>query len=432
MTLLVRSPLKTALCACAVALCCVSGGCGAPDPIAERFQLEHSYSTSDPQFRRVMNSLLGPRIVDGNSVKTLLNGDEFYPAQLEAIRGAQHSVNLETYMYWAGDIGQQFAEALAERARAGVDVNVVIDAIGSDKIDDEYITLMEDAGVQVVLYNPVTRIVLLVTIGDITSRTHRKLLIVDGRIGFTGGPGIADVWTGNAQDPEHWRDTFYRIEGPVVAQLQAAFVDNWIQSTGETLHKEEYFPPLQETGELAGQVFLSSPEGGSASMELMYLLAINAAEKTIDIGTPYFVPDDLVNNALINALERGVRVRLLVPGEHIDIALIKHASRGTWQPLLDAGMELYQYQPTMYHAKLIVIDGVWTSIGSTNVDPVSFRLNDEANINVFDAGFAQEQIQIFEQDLAHAERVTELEHENRSFGARIAEFFSSLWRPFLD
>ena len=407
-------------------------GCGAPDPIAERYQLEHTYSTRDPQFRRVMDNLLGPHIVSGNSITTLVNGDEFYPAQLEAIQSAQRSINLETYMYWAGDIGERFAQALASRAEAGLDVNVVIDAVGSEKIDEEYITLMEEAGVRVIRYNPVERLVLLITIGDVTSRTHRKLLIVDGEVGFTGGAGIADVWLGDAENPDRWRDTFYRIEGPVVAQLQAAFVDNWIASTGETLHTQAYFPALEPAGELPAQVFLSSPEGGSASMELMYLLAINSAERTIDIATPYFVPDELFSNALLQALARGVQVRLLVPGEHIDIAVLRHASRSTWQPLLEAGMELYEYQPTMYHAKLIVIDGVWASIGSTNLDPFSFRLNDEANVNVYDESFARQQIALFERDLAHARRITELKHEDRSFFDRVQEFFASLWRPFLD
>ncbi len=414
-----------------LAIVATLSGCGASDPISKEHLLVHSYATSDPQFQRVMGELLGPRITPGNSISTLVNGDAFYPAQLQAIEQAQHSITLETYMYWTGDIGARFAAAMSERARAGVRVHLIIDAIGSDRIDKEYIRMMEEAGAHIIRYNPIERILLLVTVGDVTQRTHRKLLVVDGRVGFTGGAGIADVWLGDAQTPDNWRDTVYRIEGPVVAQLQAAFVDNWMQAAGQVLHREEYFPALEQSGDLAAQVFLSSPQAGLASLEVMYLLAINSAQKTIDMGTPYFVPDDLLTEALITAMQRGVRVRLIVPGPHMDADIVPPASRATWQPLLDAGMEIYEYQPTMYHAKVMVIDGLWTSVGSSNLDPLSFRINDEANLNVFDAAFAQQQAEVFEQDLSRCERVSKIEHEQRPFLDRVGEFFASLFKPFM-
>lgn len=406
-------------------------GCGASDPISQDHLFVHSYSTSDPQFERVMGELLGPRITPGNSITTLINGDAFYPAQLQAIERAEHSITLETYMFWSGEVGARFAEAMAERARAGVRVHMIIDAFGSEQIDPEYLRMMEEAGAHILRYNPIERILLIVTVGDVTQRTHRKLLIVDGRVGFTGGAGIADVWMGDAQSPENWRDTMYRMEGPVVAQLQAAFVDNWIEEKGQVLHGEEYFPQLERAGDLAAQVFMGAPQGGIASLEVMYLLAINAAEKSIDIGTPYFVPDALLTEVMVAAMDRGVRVRLIVPGPHMDSDIVPPASRATWQPLLDAGMEIYEFQPTMYHNKVMVIDGLWTSVGSSNLDPLSLRINDEVNLNVIDASFAQQQTDAFEQDLTVCERVSRIEHEERPFLDRVREFFASLFKPFM-
>jgi cardiolipin synthase len=260
------------------------------------------------------------------------------------------------------------------------------------------------------------------------NRTHRKVLVVDGKVGFTGGVGIADVWTGNAQDPEHWRDTHFRAEGPVVAQMQAVFMDNWIKVTGEVLHGIEYFPALTQRGESAGQMFSSSPSGGSESMRLMYLLAITAAARSIDLSSAYFVPDDFTAKALVAAAKRGVRVRIITPGEHMDAETVQRASRARWGQLLEAGIEIYQYQPTMYHCKVMIVDKIWVSVGSTNFDNRSFSLNDEANLNIISAAFASRQIEIFQQDLARSRPVTLSEWQQRPFGEKFLDFLASLLR----
>jgi cardiolipin synthase len=247
------------------------------------------------------------------------------------------------------------------------------------------------------------------------NRTHRKLMVVDGRIGFTGGAGVQDQWAGNAQDPEHWRDTHFRVEGPAVAQMQATFMENWIETTGAVLHGEAYFPKLEPAGPQLAQVMLSSPGGGGESMQLLYLLSIASAVKSIHLANSYFVPDNVEVEALAAAAQRGARVRVIVPGHHMDNKMVRRASRAGWGRLLRAGVEIYEYQPTMYHVKSMVVDGLWTSVGSTNFDTRSFSTNDEANLNVLDAGFAAEQERIFEADLEHSRRVTLEEWQGRSW-----------------
>ncbi len=236
----------------------------------------HLYPVSDQQFVRSMSVLLGPPILEGNRVETLLNGDGIFPSMLAAISSAKTTIDFETYIYWSGEIGKQFAAALSERARAGVKVNVLVDWLGSQKMDNDSIEAMTQAGVDFRKYRPLH----WYNLGRVNNRTHRKLLVVDGRIGFTGGVGIADNWTGNAQDPEHWRDNHYRLEGPAVAQMQAAFMDNWTKVSGSVLHGDTYFPAQKPAGQMYAQVFQSSSQGGSESMHLMYLLSIAAATKT--------------------------------------------------------------------------------------------------------------------------------------------------------
>ncbi|MGH6611292.1 MAG: phospholipase D-like domain-containing protein [Burkholderiaceae bacterium] len=383
----------------------------------------HLYSVADQQFMRTMSVLLGPPLADGNQVETLLNGDQIFPSMLQAIASAQRTIDFETYIYWSGEIGKRFAETLAERSRAGVKVNVLVDWVGSQKMDEDSIKVMTDAGVDFRRYRPLR----WYNVGRINNRTHRKLLIVDGHIGFTGGVGIADVWTGHAQDPQHWRDTHYRLEGPAVAQMQATFMDNWTQVTGAVLHGDPYFPPPLKPGQMYAQVFQSSAEGGSESMHLMYLLSIAAATKTIDLAMAYFVPDEVASEALVAAMKRGVRLRLILPGPIIDAEFVQDASRASWGPLLLAGAQIYEYQPTMYHVKLLVVDGLWSSVGSTNFDPRSFRLNDEANLNVYDADFARAQIDAFENDLKHSKRVTYEEWQARPWHEKLWERFAALF-----
>jgi len=360
------------------------------------------YAVEDEQFLRTMSTMLGPPILAGNRTAALLNGDEIFPAMLKALRAARRTITFEMYIYWSGQVGKEFADVLSERARAGVKVHVLIDGVGSGKIDQAYVEQMAQSGVEVERYNPPR----FYTVGRLNNRTHRKLLVVDGSVGFTGGVGIADQWTGKAQDPNHWRDSHFRIEGPTVAQMQAAFMDNWTEVTGKVLHGEAYFPPLASVGPQRAQVFTSSPGGGSDSMQLMYLMSIAAARKSIVISAAYFVPDDVEIRTLVAALKRGVKVRLIVPGPHVDTEIVRRASRSRWGELLEAGAEIYEYEPTMFHCKVMVVDELWTSVGSTNFDNRSFAVNDEANLNVYDADFARLQVRIFEDDLKRSRKVT--------------------------
>jgi cardiolipin synthase len=385
-------------------------------------RIERLYSTEDPQFMQAMGVLLGPPVLGGNAYRVLINGDRIFPAMLAAIRGARETVNFETYIYWSESIGRQFADALAERARAGVKVNVLIDWVGSAKIDPAFIEEMKAAGVEVLRYHPPH----WSQLGRLNNRTHRKLLVVDGRIGFTGGVGIAAEWTGDAQDPEHWRDTHFQVEGPVVAQMQAVFMDNWIKSTGTVLHGADYFPKLAFAGDGRAQVFSSSPSGGSESMELMYLLSITAARRTIRLSSAYFVPNELALRAMEAALKRGVRLQIITPGEHTDTETVRSASRATWGRLLAAGAEIREYGPTMYHCKVMIVDEFLVSTGSTNFDNRSFRLNDEANLNIYDAAFAREQVAVFEADLARSRRITLEQWQRRPWRERVAERLAAL------
>lgn len=379
--------------------------------------VSHQYALRDAQFQREMGVLLGPSITPGNRIEALHNGDQIFPAMLEAIGRAEKTITFETYIYWAGDIGGRLADSLSERARAGVRVHVLVDWVGGAKMDDEILERMTHAGVELHQYRPLS----WYHLGRINNRTHRKLLVVDGRVAFTGGVGVADQWEGHAQDPGHWRDVHFRMTGPVVAQVQAAFNDNWTKTTGRVLNGPDYFPELVATGESPAHLFVASPAGGSESMHLMYLLAVTAATQSIDLCAAYFVPDALISAALLEARKRGVVVRVLLPGEHIDSEAVRAASRESWEPLLEAGVEIYEFLPTMLHSKLLIVDGLLVSVGSTNFDIRSFRLNDEASLNVYDADFAAELTTSFEGDLRRARRYTLDDYRKRSFAERLAE-----------
>ena len=387
-------------------------------------RLSAQYTVSNPQFLRSINNLLGPPLVGGNTIQALVNGDEIFPPMLEAIRGARKTICFETYIYWSGKIGREFAEALAKQAQAGVKVHVLLDWAGSFKMDQELMDLMKDAGVQVLKYHPLR----WYNVARMNNRTHRKLLVVDGTIAFTGGVGIADNWLGHAQDAEHWRDSHFRIEGPVASQMQAAFLDNWIKTSGEVLHGADYFPELKDSGTHYAQVFKSSSSEGSESARLLYLLSIASAEKTVYIANAYFVPDDLSLDTIIQALKRGVALKILLPGKRIDTEPVRRASRARWGDILKAGGRIYEYQPTMYHCKIMVVDEVWTTVGSTNFDSRSFRLNDEANLNVYDQAFARAQIARIEDDLKHAREITLDEWMHRPLREKLLEHTAALLR----
>ena len=385
-------------------------------------RIERLYPLEDPRFANELGVLLGPAFVGGNRFQALRNGDEIFPAMLAAIQGARTSINFESYIYWSGEIGQRFADALAERAQAGVPTHVLLDWLGSAKMDDKLIERMEAAGVQLHKFHPPH----WSHLARLNNRTHRKLLIVDGRIGFTGGVGIAPEWTGHAQDPEHWRDTHFQVEGPVVAQMQSVFLDNWIKVTGVVLHGPAMFPTLAAVGSAPAQMFSSSPSGGSESMHLMYLMAITAASRSIDLSASYFVPDPLTVQALVAARKRGVRVRIVVPGEHIDSDTVRSASRATWGPLLQAGVLIAEYAPTMFHCKVLVVDDVLVSVGSTNFDNRSFQLNDEATLNLIDRDFARAQTVTFEADLARSRPISYAQWLERPWRERLGEKVASL------
>jgi cardiolipin synthase A/B len=385
-------------------------------------RIERLYGLDDPRFVHELGVLLGPPFLRGTRAQALLNGDQIFPPMLAAIRGAKRSITFETYIYWSGDIGREFAETLAEAARRGVKVHVLLDWVGSAKMDASLIETLSSSGVQVHQFHPPH----WSHLGRLNNRTHRKLLVVDGRVGYTGGVGVAPEWTGHAQDPAHWRDTHFEVEGPVVAQMQAVFIDNWIKVTGDVLHGPDYFPDLMPAGPALAQMFSSSPSGGSESMQLMYLLAVTAASRSIDLSAAYFVPDALTLQALVLALRRGVRLRIVVPGEHIDSETVRRASRATWGPLLAAGALIAEYAPTMYHCKVLIVDGLLVSVGSTNFDNRSFRLNDEATLNVVDPAFAALQTTTFEADLAKSRAVTHAEWLARPFRERVAERLASL------
>lgn len=385
------------------------------------------YGTSDEQFIRTIGHLLGPPIVPGNRVTALHNGDQIFPAMLEAIRGAERSITFETYIYWSGRIAREVSQALCDRCRAGVKVHVLLDWVGSSKMDEELIRSMEEAGVEVERYHPLR----WYNLDRMNNRTHRKLLVVDGRIGFTGGVGIADEWLGNAEDPGHWRDSHYRVEGPVVADMQAAFMDNWLKTRSEVLHGDDYYPALEEVGTYSAQMFKSSPREGSESVRLMYLLAIATAQRKIQIANPYFVPDDLAVETLVGARRRGVDIELVLMGRHTDTELTRKASRSRWGPLLEAGVEIWEYQTTLYHNKLMVVDECLVSVGSTNFDNRSFRLNDEANLNVLDTSFAQEQVARFHADRAKSQRITLEAWRHRPLSEKLLEHTAGLVRSQL-
>ncbi|KIG07699.1 cardiolipin synthase [Caballeronia concitans] len=380
-------------------------------------RIERLYSSDDPQFLRSMGLLLGPPVVGGNRFEVLVNGDQIFPSMTEGIRSARRTITFETFIYWSGGIGEQIASALADKAREGIAVHVLLDWVGSSKMDKRYLRMLREAGAEVVLYHKPH----WTGLGRMNDRTHRKLLVIDGRIGFTGGVGIADEWTGHAQDEKHWRDTHFRVEGPAVGQMQAVFMDNWVKSTGNVLHGPDYFPQIDAAGDGLAHMFSSSPSGGSDDMQLMYLMAITAATHSIQLSSAYFVPDKLTINAIVEAVKRGVKVRVITPGKRIDTHTVREASRACWGDLLEAGVEMYEYQPTMFHCKVIVVDEYLVSVGSTNFDSRSFKLNDEANLNIYDRDFARQQTAVFDRDIAQAKRITLADWRRRPLREKVVD-----------
>lgn len=393
-----QRPLRAALLIVAVAI--LLPGCAMKLGKQPRQEVTSLYSAASPEFRQSAGSLLGPNFVSGNNITTLVNGDQIFPAMLSAIRSAKRSINFETYIFWDDEVGKKFTNTLAERARAGVHVNMILDAQGTRKMGLTNRKQLEDAGVQLVKYHSA----FWLDPRRYNNRTHRKLLIVDGKTAFIGGVGIADLWAGNADSTKHWRDNHYKVTGPIVAQLQGSFMSNWLKTRGTVLHGDAYFPPLENTGSSLAQAIRSGPR--YENLDLMYLLGIASAKRTLRIENAYFLPDDLVRKELVEAAKRGVKIEILVPGKKIDQKLVRAASKRHWPELLEAGIKIYEYEPTMVHVKLMIIDDTFVSVGSGNFDNRSIRLNDEANLDVLDRQFAAEQTRFFEMDKRRSHEVT--------------------------
>ncbi len=392
------------------------------DSLRHRREGGHGYTlrgevdVSGPSFLRAAEALTGAPVSYGNDVDLLINGDQIFPAYLEAIRQAEETINLLTYAYWKGDIAIEVADALCDRVSVGVECNVLIDAVGGARMERRLVEQMRDAGVTFCWFRPPKPY----AVRRLQHRTHRKLLIVDGAVGFTGGVGIAEEWTGDAQDPDHWRDTHVRVRGPVVRGLQGAFAENWLEGTGNVLAGDRYLPDLDEvedggtqpqalgSAECARtpcQVMRSSATVGDTNAEALVYLALAAAERSIELTSAYFVPRPAFTEALLEAAERGVELRILMPGTHIDKEFVRTAGRASYDALLEAEVELYEYCPTMLHAKSLVVDGSWSCVGSVNFDNRSFQLHDEVALCVQSERFAGELHEAFERDLTVSERI---------------------------
>jgi cardiolipin synthase len=393
-----------------------------PSERPPRYGLDHEFGVEDPDFLPTVAGATGVALSDGNSIEILNNGCRFYPAMLDAIGQAKRSITIEAYIYWAGDIGLEFARALAERSAAGVQVKLLLDSLGSATIGDEILEILEGGRCQLAWYNPIR----WYSLERFNHRTHRKSLIIDGRLAFTGGAGIADHWNGDAHDSEHWRDIQVRMEGPCVAPLQTGFAHNWTQTTSELIAGESFYPQLEPAGGLRAMTVMSSPEVGASTVRTMYYLSIACARRTIYIANPYFVPDEVAVQALIEAHRRGVDVRILVSGIHNDSRVARYNSLRLCGPLLRAGIRMYEYNRTMMHQKIMIVDGFWATVGTTNFDNRSFSHNDENNVCVADRPWAEELQAVFMRDLAVSDALTLDRWERRSLKTRMLGVWASL------
>ena len=391
-------------------------GCAHHQPILKLPSLEVGHAT----FASTVAAYTGSAVVGGNRVEILLNGDEIFPAKLRVIRSARKTINYAQYVFEEGQPAADISRALAERCRAGVQVSVLLDAIGALALPEEYRQIMLAGGCRLETFRPLSPF----AIDRVNYRNHRRILVVDGRIGITGGSGTSGKWGGDGKTQDHWRDTDVLVEGPVVEQLQGAFAENWLEATGVALGGKEYFPqPVDPKGQVMAQAVRSSPAGGSAAMYTMFLLAMASARQSIYITNPYFLPDDRMIDTLVGAARKGVRIVLLLPGA-IDHNIVRQASRSELGRLLEVGIEVHEYRAALLHAKTMVVDSRWATVGSTNFDRRSFALNDEINLVVYDEGIARRLERIFEQDLTRSKRVTYEAWRNRSILSRLMEFLS--------
>lgn len=390
----------------------------AHDP--ETLRVESPVHASDERFLEYLSSLVGAPVQTGDAYTVLHNGDEAFPAMLEAINAAKSRINFETYVYKDGEIGDRFVEALANAAKRGVTVRVVIDPIGS-LMKPRNRDLLSEAGARLSWFNPIG----FFTVEVANYRTHRKTLVVDGEVGFTGGMGVADYWQGHAQDEEHWRDTHFKVVGPSVLALEGSFYENWIESGGLSAPALDLDPPSHHTN-ARSIVLWSNPVSGASNVKLLYLLTMAAARKTIDIQSPYVTLDASTKWSLEQARLRGVKVRFLAEGHVTDAMPVKHASRYAYQDLLNQGIEIYEYQPTMMHTKAMIVDGIVSLIGSANFGNRSFELNDELTIAVFDPGLARRLTDDFNNDAKLSQKLEAATWPDaRSFDGKLQEWFWS-------
>jgi cardiolipin synthase len=379
----------------------------------------------DASFFPTLEALTDAPIVGGNKVEILDNGDEIFPAMLRAIKSAQSTITFAQYLFKGGSLAQEFARSFAERCQAGVRVYILIDSHGGNEVPEEIPAIMRGAGCKLEYFRRIQapHVVLPWKLLRYNYRNHRRILVIDGRIGFTGGYGISDAWLGDGRTPDRWRDTNARVEGPAVKYLQAAFAESWLETTGELLGGDGFFPRLEPRGDMSAQFVKSSPVGGSFQNYLLYLLSITSAKKSILITNPYFIPDDPMIEALLDAVRRGVRVVVLVPGK-IDFKITYRASRRHYGRMLLGGIEIFEYSPALLHSKTMVVDGVWGTIGSTNFDNRSFALNEELNLTLYNKALARTLEQTFAEDLKHSRKITYEEWDARGLKEKFFELFA--------
>jgi cardiolipin synthase A/B len=386
----------------------------------------------EPSFFPTIEAYTDAPIVGGNRIDLLFNGDETFPVMLRDIIAAKSTITFAQYLYEDGSISYEFAQAFSDRCRAGVQVHILIDNQGSQKIPDKIPAMMRDAGCHVEFFRRVEaqQVFLPWKLLKYNYRNHRRVLVIDGRVGFTGGYGISEAWTGDGRTEDHWRETNARVEGPVVKYLQAAFTESWLEATGTVLGGDGYFPRLEPQGKISAQMVKSSPIGGSFQNYMLFLLSISSAKKSILITNSYFIPDDTMIEALLKAAARGVRVVVLVPGK-IDHQITYRASRSNYGRMLLGGIQIFEYTAALMHAKTMVVDGVWATVGSTNFDNRSFALNEELNLTVYDSGLARRLEEAFEQDLKYSRKITYEEWNSRGIGERIYEIFAFPVKEYL-
>lgn len=366
------------------------------------YHLSRRTSVHAEDFLYTIQSTCQAALHHGSKVTVYTNGPEFYPAMIEAIRGATRSINMECYIFQPGRIADQFITALADRARKGVNVTIVVDAIGSFNLWGRPARRLRDAGCRVQSYQRLR----WYSLARINNRTHRELLVVDGRVAFAGGAGIADWWMFRQGRRPPWRDTMIRLEGPIVAALQGVAAENWLECCGEILTGPEYFPDLDKAGDTTAFVIRSSPSDRSTASRVSFQLLMEGADHHIRISTPYFLPDAALRRALVDSAMRGVSISVIVPGRHTDQRWVRLASRRMWGQLLRAGIRIYEYRATMTHAKVLVIDGLWAVLGTTNIDNRSFEHNDEINVALLDKTVAERLLADYDRDLRDSDEVT--------------------------